>query len=137
MVDYLLFQKFWWKGEVASPPPTKMNSRVKLSLVVVTFVWAGCMQNFRPLGYSPGWGGSYCDYITNLSPKLGLNWDWLGLSLAIFKTHLLYQPDLDNLISIPNNQNIISMATSTQAWELKFGRNSRHQPDEDNLICLT
>ena len=45
------------KGGGRIPPPTKMNSRVKLCLVVVTFVWAGCMQNFRPLGYSPGWGG--------------------------------------------------------------------------------
>ena len=70
------------QGDVESSPfPTK-NNRVKLCWIVVTLLLWGCMQNFRSLGYSPGWGGSYCDYITNLSPKLGLNWDSLGLSLA-------------------------------------------------------
>ena len=78
------------QGEVESsihPLPTE-NDRVKLWWVVVTLVLWGRMQNFRSLGYSPGWGGWVVLlwlYSKSQSNQLKLIFDWLGLGLSLAK----------------------------------------------------
>ena len=82
--SYLLVpEKSWGRvnptGGWILPLPTE-NTRVKLCWVVVTLPLWGHMQNFRSLGYLPGWTGgwSYCDYVANLSPInwIRIDWDW-------------------------------------------------------------